>query len=656
MKERFGITEFKSGQEEAVDAAISGRDVLCFMPTGHGKSICYQIPAILADGVTLVITPLISLMDDQVRELSNIGLPSVAIHANANKEHVHMMLSKASTKLIYLSPERLSQKEFILFIAKRKISRIVIDEAHCISVWGDGFRPEYQRIVIFISELRKLRQSKIPISAFTATANYRIIKDIIEYAGIQKRYAYFYKGEVIRENISLSFRRSDSKNDDLIKLLNSNRYEPTVIYVNTIKFCETISKHLRSNGIEHRIFHSKLSPSNKADSLNSFVNNQTDIIVATSAFGMGINKSNIRHVIHMQIPDSVEMYYQQVGRSGRDGMSASAILLYDNKDKPLNRFMIQSSYPKSTHIWAIISSLECLSEDGRVDAHVDDILLKSPLKVTPNELKGVIKLLKSEGMIIEYSDNFSEYYRLELVNFRAPLNIDSIDYKRRQAMEDFDELLSIANSSLCRNFLIDDYFSSRPLEYKSCNNCDNCLTTAINNPEHIITRDYLSVIKKDIKLLPIFSKEDLLLHWMGYREIRSGTMSFAMNSSLNYEQSLAAFKTLVSFGFFIKVNESYIVNEHAFKNEALIKLMIIKDNFNIKATDNFTVLSKLRQALSENEGVSENKIMTDYQIIKICTLSTLRKEDLIKIVGTNMANIIHEIISDGACNLLSATH
>lgn len=616
---KFGIERFKDGQLQAINAALSEQDILCFMPTGYGKSSCYQIPALEAHGITIVVSPLVSLMEDQVMELTSKGIKALAIHSEANIDYVRQMLSQHSTKLIYLSPERLSSEAFVDFIAQRNIARIVVDEAHCISTWGDGFRPDFRHIGTFKATIEARASKRVPISAFTATANHRVISDIIRFTGIDTKNAFFHKGKVIRDNISLNMKRSDNKLDDLIKHIYLYSNEPTIIYANTIKDLEKASKFLSGQNIVHSTFHSKLLSEHKVNVLRDFVSGKANIVIATSAFGMGINKADVRHVVHLNIPESIEMYYQQVGRAGRDGFASTATLFFDAKDKSLNRFLAQLSYPKYEKVKSVLITLEMIAMDGLVDVPEDKIIELSPIKITSHELVGALKLLRLNGMIKDYSDVGSDFVRVELTGSRKKLDKIVINESRERAFDDFDRMLFIAESSLCRAFQIEDYFSSKNIEYYECGSCDNC-NNHIDSEAVKITDEQLKAIKSDSLRDAFFTKSELLLHWLGYRMLLDKSKSFGIFFGFNYRSSDIVFDALVKVGCFIKINEIFVSSRVSFKNssisEALKNTIPLSDLTNITQTKEYADADIKRQHIASELNCSPNAIMTHKNIIE----------------------------------------
>lgn len=328
LKKYFGYDCFKSNQEDIVDSLVGGNDTIAILQTGGGKSVCFQIPALLASGITLVITPLISLMQDQVLQLKKRKIKAEYITGEMNLEEIKKVLKNVKNglvKLLYISPERLENVHFCRFFSDVVISYIIIDEAHCISVWGNDFRPSYMMIKNFINELGY----RPVVGAFTATANKHVISDIS--SALELKNENVFKGSFDRKNLYYSVVSTKHKMSFLLKfLLNTN--EVGIIYTLTRKEAFEVYKKLKDLNFSVGIYHGGMDPSEKANSLKLFINEEIKIMVATNAFGMGINKPNIRFVINYSLPMSLEDLSQQSGRCSRDGEEGLCILLFDSDD------------------------------------------------------------------------------------------------------------------------------------------------------------------------------------------------------------------------------------------------------------------------------------------------------------------------------------
>lgn len=340
LKDYFGHDSFRDGQEQIVDALLDGRDALCIMPTGAGKSMCYQIPALLFDGVTIVVSPLISLMKDQVGSLVQSGVPAAYINSSLSYPQFLRVLSNVEHgkyKIIYVAPERLLTDGFLDTCKKIKISMVAVDEAHCVSQWGQDFRPSYLKIISFVESL-----ANHPIvGAFTATATNDVKEDIKKILRLENPFEITTGFD--RPNLFFGVIKSSSKDEKLIDLIRERGDRSGIVYCATRKNVESVCELLCDNGFSAARYHAGLDEYERRKNQEDFVFDRKNIMVATNAFGMGIDKSNVTYVIHYNMPKNIESYYQEAGRAGRDGGEADCILLYSPKDVRLNRFMIENS-------------------------------------------------------------------------------------------------------------------------------------------------------------------------------------------------------------------------------------------------------------------------------------------------------------------------
>ena len=339
MQRIFGYGEFRPGQEKLIDGILSGRDVFGIMPTGGGKSICYQIPALMLPGITLVVSPLISLMRDQVMSLKAAGVPAAYINSTLNGAQVQAVyrnLLAGRYKIVYIAPERLDYPGFGSVAARLEISFIAVDEAHCISQWGQDFRPSYLRIVNFIESLPR----RPVVGAFTATATKQVREDVERILKLRDPIRTVTGFD--RPNLYFDVIHPDLKDRELKRILASKRGKSGIIYCSTRKKVETVCENLQDQGYAVTRYHAGLEEQERTQNQEDFLYDRKNIMVATNAFGMGIDKSNVSFVIHYNMPKSIEAYYQEAGRAGRDGTEADCILLYNGSDVHTARFLIQN--------------------------------------------------------------------------------------------------------------------------------------------------------------------------------------------------------------------------------------------------------------------------------------------------------------------------
>ncbi|MBE6913281.1 MAG: DNA helicase RecQ [Ruminococcaceae bacterium] len=339
LSKYFGYKHFKNGQEPLVEAILSGRDALAVMPTGGGKSICYQIPALMLPGLTIVISPLISLMKDQVMQLCENGIPAAYLNSSLSAEQsrrVYRNLVADKYKLLYVAPERLEMPEFIETCMNIDISLVAVDEAHCISEWGNDFRPGYLRISDFLNVLPK----RPVVAAFTATATEKVRRDIKEKLQLQNPHSVVTGFD--RPNLYFKVEVPKNKKRTLLEMISERKDKCGIIYCQSRKNVEKICELLRDNGFDATRYHAGLTPEERQENQDDFIYDRKTVMVATNAFGMGINKSNVGYVIHYNMPTSIESYYQEAGRAGRDGSDAECILLYSPSDIILAKLLIES--------------------------------------------------------------------------------------------------------------------------------------------------------------------------------------------------------------------------------------------------------------------------------------------------------------------------
>lgn len=366
LAEKFGYTSFRTGQEQVIQHVMGGQDALCVMPTGGGKSLCYQVPAMLLDGTVLVISPLISLMKDQVDALWQLGIPAAYINSTLSSEEYFGILENAIAgqyRLLYIAPERLESESFLRELSRMSVPMIAIDEAHCISQWGHDFRPSYRNI----TRVLNCFDEKPVLLALTATATPNVREDIRVQLGIPQEQTVMTGFE--RSNLVFTVVKGQNREKFIKEYASKNKGEAGIVYAATRKAVESIYELLNRAGFEAAKYHGGMSDTERHHEQERFLNDEATVMVATNAFGMGIDKSNIRYVIHYQMPKNMESYYQEAGRAGRDGLDSECVLLFASQDIQTQRFLIDQS-PDPSRIPAELEKLQ-----GMIDyCHTENCL------------------------------------------------------------------------------------------------------------------------------------------------------------------------------------------------------------------------------------------------------------------------------------------
>lgn len=399
LRDRFGYPDFRPGQTQAVAAVLSGRDTLVILPTGGGKSLCYQVPALVLDGLTVVISPLISLMKDQVDALVARGLPATFLNSTLSAGEMSARMARVQRgeiKLLYVAPERFDVGKTAERLRDIGVTLLAVDEAHCISEWGHDFRPSYLRV----KEVRQ-RLGAPPTVALTATATPEVREDIARQLGL-------HNPEIVitgfdRTNLSyhvIPAKNDAAKDDTMVELLRTHRDGVAIVYASTRKTVERIAQVLTKARIPALAYHAGLDDAHRADVQDAFMNERVRVIVATNAFGMGIDKPNVRLVVHHAMPGTLEAYYQEAGRAGRDREPATAILLHAFPDRFMHEFFIKGALPEREVIAAVYAALQRLaSRDGLVSESAAGIAAEATGKVSDREAESALRILSRGGAV-----------------------------------------------------------------------------------------------------------------------------------------------------------------------------------------------------------------------------------------------------------------
>jgi ATP-dependent DNA helicase RecQ len=472
LRRVYGIASLRDGQRQVIDSVLSGRDTLAVMPTGSGKSLCYQVPAALLDGVTVVVSPLISLMKDQLDKLEDAGIDSAAqVNSSLTRSEQQAALegvASSAKDLIFCTPERLATPDFIALLKQSAIALVVIDEAHCISQWGHDFRPAYLEIGAALQAL-----GRPPLLALTATATEEVIADIAQQLG-SPRIAVINTG-IYRPNLHYRVRQvtnAGEKVDAALQLVRETE-GVGIVYAATVKAVDELHALLQEAGESVTRYHGKLTAAERRDNQNLFMSGERRVMVATNAFGMGIDKSGTRFVIHLQVPANLEAYYQESGRAGRDGLDAQCTLIYFQDDKRVQQFFLMKHYPDAADLKAVYAAAEKVAQQQPAFTEAD---LKPALETMPeSRLKVALKMLK-DGKLLKRNRKLA--YLLDGAEPKAALFEELAQVyvtKQQRDREALEQMVAYAQSGYCRWKLLLEYFGDAPPEFERCCQCDNCL-------------------------------------------------------------------------------------------------------------------------------------------------------------------------------------
>ncbi len=650
LKKYFGYNDFRPKQKEVLAALSTQKDIVAILPTGSGKSLCYQLPATYLSGLVIVVSPLIALMKDQVDSLAAKQIKAAYLNSSLEyREHQIILdkLRKGNYDILYVAPERFQSESFLQLISQIKVDLLAIDEAHCISEWGHDFRPSYLKL----AEVRKLLGAP-QLIALTATATPEVRSDIINILEL-KDFKLLIKG-FIRNNLKLAVQQVDNqqqKNCLLVEILIQSQL-PAVIYVGTRNRVEEVVSFL-SDKFSVIGYHGGMSRQQRKHAQNLFMSKRVDIVIATNAFGMGVDKSDIRLVIHYEMPATLEAYYQEIGRGGRDGYLSKCILLYHPEDSELREFLIESDYPSQRSVELVYRYL-LLNAQDELEINLNELYLQLPFLSSRLSLEAILRILGQAGYLkrIRLRGDLITYKVLKRVDPNSlNINYDKLRCLKQNKHHKLAEVKAYISTAQCRHQHLLAYFG-RDKDLNYCPGCDNCSVEtqklALSREMGILIQKILSTVIKlggnfgatTVAKLLIGSKSKKLLK-RGLDKIST----YNIVNNYSYDEIIEVINELISSGYLIqskgrypivKISSAgYKILHHPYElSWSLEEVQVKENNLTDQARNKLLLrLKRLRSKLAQQEQVASFTVVHDQTLVELVKKLPESKEELLKVNG-----------------------
>jgi ATP-dependent DNA helicase RecQ len=482
LRERFGLTEFRAGQREAIEAVLEGRDGLVIMPTGSGKSLIYQLPALLLPGLTVVVSPLIALMKDQTDKMDELGVDARTINSSlTDRERSEQAeaVEAGEGKILYLTPERFRDRDFFEILLNRRVSLFVVDEAHCISQWGHDFRPDYMMLGSIAERL-----GRPPVLALTATAPPEVQDDIARQMGMVDPFRVV--GELIRPNLFLEVLPAvnEAVKDDALERILRETEGSGIVYTATVREAERLHEALAERW-PVALYHGKRTSKQRKEAQDEWAAGRVKAVIATNAFGLGIDKADIRFVVHYHFPGSLEAYYQEAGRAGRDGARARCVVLYREEDRAIQGYFLGGKYPdigEAAQVARVVNGLPLGERRPLAE-------IAGAADIPRRKSRIVLTLLKRRGMVREHRGGVWERLADDVTQTDLSRELHDYEERRRMDREKLEAMVRYCRTAQCRTRIILEYFGQASMEEYRCGHCDNDRAAADSTPHLAVLPD-----------------------------------------------------------------------------------------------------------------------------------------------------------------------